>query len=308
MFGLRKSLVYVPTLATLAALVACATTQDEASPRVVTVEWVAERLGSADLVLLHVGDEDEYNAAHLPGAHYISRQMISTPHGEGFMLQMPAVEQLASTFASLGVNNDSRIVVYWGKDWATPTARVALTLDYLGMGSRTSILDGGMPAWQAAGHPVTDDLSTATPGTFTPHVQPDVIAQVEWLSDNLNNPSFAIIDARTPDFYSGERQSSANPRPGHIAGARNVPYPSVLDEETLTFLDEETLRRIFREAGAEPGDTVVTYCHIGQQASLVYYVAKTLGYEARMYDGSFEEWSQREDLPVQTSISQSEGE
>ena len=299
-----KFLMHTLVLLSVAALAACGTTEDEASPRVVTSQWVAEQLGSEDLVLLHVGDEEEYNAAHLPGAHYMSLQMISTPHGEGLMLQMPEVEQLASTFATLGVSDDSRIVVYWGKDWVTSTARVALTLDYLGMGSRTSILDGGMPAWQAAGHLVTDEPSTASPGSFTPQVRPDVIAQVEWLSEHLDNPRCAVIDARTPDFYTGDRQSRANPRPGHIAGAENIPYPSVLDEETLTFKDDETLRSMFVDAGAELGDTVVTYCHIGQQASLVYYAAKNFGYDARMYDGSFDEWSQREDLPVQTTLSE----
>ena len=304
----RPGKLLAPSLVLLAvaALVACESAQDEASPRVVTAEWVAERLGSENLVLLHVGDEDEYNAAHLPGARYISLQMISTPHGEGLMLQMPEVEQLASTFASLGVNDESRIVVYWGQDWVTATTRVALTLEYLGMGSRTSILDGGMATWQAAGHAVTDEPPAGTPGSFTPRVQPDVIAQVEWLSANLANPTYAIIDARTPDFYSGERHSRANPQPGHIAGAKNIPFPSVVDEETLMFKDEETLRRMFAEAGAEPGDTVVTYCHIGQQATLVYYAAKNLGYEAHMYDGSFEEWSQREDLPIETSIGEGE--
>ena len=301
---LGKRLATSAALLSLFAAVSCGPPQDEASPRVVTAEWVVERLGGDDLVLLHVGDEDEYNTAHLPGAHHMSLQMISTPHGEGLMLQMPETEQLASVFQTMGVNDDSRIVVYWGKDSATPTARVALTLDYLGLGSRTSILDGGMPAWQAAGNPVTDEQSTATPGSFTPQVQPDVIAQVEWLSQNLDNPNCAAVDARTPDFYSGERQSRANPRPGHIAGAQNIPYPSVLDEETLTFKDEETLRSMFLDAGAEFGDTVVTYCHIGQQASLVYYVAKNLGYGARMYDGSFDEWSQREDLPVETTLSE----
>ncbi len=306
MSTLMRALTHTLALGSVFALGACGSAQDEASPRVVGAEWVAERLGTENLVLLHVGDEDEYNTAHLPGAQYISLQMISTPHGEGLMLQMPEVDQLASTFASLGVSDDSRVVVYWGKDWATAAARVALTLEYMGMGTRTSILDGGMPAWQAAGHPVTSELAPAPSGSFTPNVQPDVIAQVDWLSENLQNPNLALVDARTQDFYSGERQSRANPRPGHIASAQSIPFPSVLDEETLTFVDEETLRGIFAEAGVELGDTVVTYCHIGQQASLVYYAAKNLGYDARLYDGSFEEWSQREDLPVETSVKQGE--
>jgi len=154
--------------------------------------------------------------------------------------------------------------------------------------------------------PVTDEPSMARPGSFTPQLRPDLIAQVEWLAENLDNPRCAVIDARTPDFYTGDRQSRANPRPGHIIGAENIPYPTVLDEETLTFKDDEALRSMFAEAGAEPGDTVITYCHIGQQASLVYYLAKSLGYDARMCDGSFEEWSQRGDLPVETTLSDEE--
>jgi thiosulfate/3-mercaptopyruvate sulfurtransferase len=87
------------------------------------------------------------------------------------------------------------------------------------------------------------------------------------------------------------------PRAGHIPGAANVPFSSLTSEVT-TMRDESRLRGLFEAAGAARGDTVVTYCHVGLQASLLYFNARRLGYAARIYDGSFEDWSRRSELPV----------
>jgi thiosulfate/3-mercaptopyruvate sulfurtransferase len=88
------------------------------------------------------------------------------------------------------------------------------------------------------------------------------------------------------------------PRGGHIPGARNIPFDSVV-EDSNKFKSVETLRQLFNTAGVKPGDSVTTYCHIGQQASLLYFVARYLGYEAHLYDGSFEDWSHHPELPVE---------
>src|SRR5512143_2244086 len=90
----------------------------------VTVDWLAQHLQDLDLVLLHVGEPQEYEAAHLPGAQYLARQAISTPAGSFPVLEMPPVSQLQDAFEKLGISDDSRIVVYFGKDWVTPAARV----------------------------------------------------------------------------------------------------------------------------------------------------------------------------------------
>jgi len=265
-------------------------------PYVVTPEWLAEHLLDANLVLLHVGDETEYAAAHIPGAVYFAFADMSTPRGQGLTLQVPPVEQLQEAFEKRGVSDDSRIVVYFGNDWATPTARLFVTLEYLGLGERASILDGGMPAWQAAGHAVTAEVPAPARGSLTPHPHPEVVADVDWVSAHLNDPSVALVDARNTQFYEGA-SAGRMPRAGHIPGAVNIPFISLL-EESGKFKDVATLGEMFRIAGVKPGTQVVTYCHIGQQASLAYFVARMLGYEARVYDGSFEEWSQRPDLPV----------
>ena len=269
------------------------------SSMIVTTEWLAQHLNDKSLVLIHVGDKKEYDAAHIPSAQFIQTSDISTPRGQGLILELPPVEQLKATFEKFGVTDNSRIIVYFGKDWVTPTSRVYFTLDYLGLGDRTSILDGGMPAWIAEKRTVTTDVSAPKPGTFTPHPNPKLVVDASWVSANLNKPGVAILDARDAKFYTGESAGSM-PRAGHIPSAKSIPFGSVV-EESNKFKSEEALRQIFTTAGVKPNDSVATYCHIGQQASLLYFVAKYLGYDAHLYDGSFQDWSNRKELPVESS-------
>jgi thiosulfate/3-mercaptopyruvate sulfurtransferase len=266
---------------------------------IVSVGWLADHFDDENLVLLHVGNRQRYDAAHIPGARYLEYSSISATSAEGLRLQMPPVEELRATFEELGVSDDSRIVLYFGTNWVTLTTRAFLTLEYLGLGPRTSILDGGMPAWEAAGHPVTDDVVPApSRGSIAPRPQPAVIATADWVADGIGNERLAIIDARTSNFYRGTRGGHGMPRAGHIPGAGNIPFVTIVDDETNEFKDLERLREMFVAAGAEPGDQVVTYCHIGQQATLVWFAARLLGYEARMYDGSFQEWSNLPEVAV----------
>jgi thiosulfate/3-mercaptopyruvate sulfurtransferase len=267
---------------------------------IVSAEWLAQHLKDDSLVMLQVGEKDEYTAAHIPGAQFIALADISTPRGEGLTLQLPSIDQLKTTFEKLGVSDKSRIVIYFSKDWVSPTARVFLTLDYLGLGERTSILDGGLPAWRAEGRPVTNDVRTPAPGTFTPRPNQKIIVDATWVNANLNKPGVMILDARASKFYTGE-EVGRMPRGGHIPGAKSIPFSSLVEDSDNKFKSIETLRQLFNQAGVKKGDNVTTYCHIGQQASLLYFVARYLGYDAHLYDGSFEDWSHRPELPVEKS-------
>ena len=267
---------------------------------IVSTEWLARHLNDDSLVLLHVGDKKEYDGAHIPGAQFIQVSDISTPRGQGLTLELPPVEQLKATFERFGVTDKSRIVLYFGKDWVTPTARVYFTLDYLGLGDRSSILDGGMPAWQAENRAVTTEVRTPKPGRFAPHVNAKLVVDAAWVSANINKPGVAILDARTSQYYTGA-DAGQMPRAGHIPSARSIPFSTVIEDKTNKFKSAAALRGIFASAGVKAGDAVATYCHIGQQASLLYFVARYLGYETHLYDGSFQDWSNRSDLPVEKS-------
>ena len=267
---------------------------------IVSTEWLGKHLNDDSLVLLQVGEKTEYEVAHIPGAQFIQLADISTPRGQGLTLELPPVDQLKAAFEKFGVTDKSRIVVYFSKDWVTATARVFFTLDYLGLGERTSILDGGLPAWRADGRPVTAEVCTPKHGNFTPRPNPKLVVDAAWVSANLSKPGVAILDARAAKFYTGEEKGQM-PRAGHIPHAKSIPFSSLVEDSTNKFKSAAALRRLFDTAGVKPSDTVATYCHIGQQASLLYFVARYLGYEAHVYDGSFEDWSHRTELPVEKS-------
>ncbi len=265
---------------------------------IVSTDWLAKHLKDDSLVLLQVGDQAEYTAAHIPGAQFIQMTDISTPRGQGLTLELPPVAQLKATFEKFGVTDKSRIIVYFGKDWVTPTARVFLTLDYLGLGDRTSVLDGGLPAWQAEGCPVTAEVPQPKPGSFTPKPNAKLVVDAAWVSANLSKSGIAILDARLPQFYTGAEKGQM-PRGGHIPNAKSIPFSSLVEDKTNKFKSPEALRAIFAAASVKERDTVATYCHIGQQASLLYFIARYLNYDAHLYDGSFQEWSNRSELPVE---------
>jgi thiosulfate/3-mercaptopyruvate sulfurtransferase len=109
-----------------------------------------------------------------------------------------------------------------------------------------------------------------------------------------------LLDARLPEFYSGAN-AGGMPRAGHIPGARNVPFTSVLGKNGK-LKPSRTLRAILNAGGGQKPALTVSYCHIGQQATVLYFVARYLGLQARLYDGSFQDWSRRSELPVEPAV------
>jgi thiosulfate/3-mercaptopyruvate sulfurtransferase len=299
---LSRTVRLVAVLASLAALPAWAAGPREAL--VVTPAWLAQHLDDADLVLLHVGPKPDYDAAHIRGARYITLADLSVTDRSpgGLTLQMPAAEDLRQRLAAAGISNTSRIVVYFGHE--TPSvqtaARVILTMDYAGFGDRTSLLDGGADAWTRAGQPTTTEVPAPRTGPLAPLAIKPIVVSAEYVRDNLATPGIVIVDGRTPAFYSGAQTGGGQGTPhktGHIAGAKNIPFSETVTD-TYLLKPEAGLKKLFADAGVKPGDTVVAYCHIGQQATQVIFAARTLGYKVLLFDGSFEEWS-RKDYPVE---------
>jgi thiosulfate/3-mercaptopyruvate sulfurtransferase len=267
----------------------------ESTPLLVSATWLAEHLNDRGLVIISVGPRPSYDAGHIPGARFVEMSAIASS-APGSTLELPPVEKLKSAFEDLGISNNSRIIICFLTNYVSPSTRVFFTLDYLGLGGQTSLLDGGFEAWRAEGRAVSTDPPQIVRGTITPRPRPELVVDAAWISANLKKPKVAIVDARTPEFYTGA-SAGRMPRAGHIPNAVNVPFVSLADSANK-LKDSKTLRQMLADAGIERGDQIVSYCHIGQQATVVYFVAKYLGYDARLYDGSFEDWSKRSELPV----------
>ena len=123
-----------------------------------------------------------------------------------------------------------------------------------------------------------------------------IVVDAEWVRSRIGSTNFHLVDGRAAVFYDGVEKGGS--RKGHIAGARSVPFTEVFDDREYLKSPAE-LRTLFSKAGIADGDTVVAYCHIGQQATAVLFAARSLGHPVLLYDGSFQEWSRRADLPVE---------
>jgi thiosulfate/3-mercaptopyruvate sulfurtransferase len=289
----------------LAALALLASTfAAPAAEMLVPPNWLLAHLRDKNLVLLHVGVPAEFEKEHIPGAIPIGPQDLSIPRTEGaLILQLLPPDQLRAKLESYGIGDDSRVVVYFAKDWVSPTTRVFFSLDAAGLGDRTSILDGGMPAWRDADGAVVssaDDPAAGKPraaGKITAKPRPELVADLDYVKANLKAPGVAIVDSRNPKYYDGVDAGNM-PRAGHIPGAKSLPFDTLVTDDNRMKTPAETAD-VMKAAGIKPGDTVVSYCHIGQQATVMYFAAKRLGYKALLYDGSWDEWSRKPELPVE---------
>jgi thiosulfate/3-mercaptopyruvate sulfurtransferase len=291
-------------IAIAAVLLAC--TLEAKSPReslVVDTKWLAAHINDPDLVLLHVGDKNEYAARHLPGARLVSLSDVAVSDHEptGLILEIPpTAEELRVRLEKLGISDASRVVVYYGKDWVSPTTRVLFTLDYAGLGDRAVLLDGGMNAWVRDGHAVTDVVAPARSGKLSPLKVRKTVVDAAFVRANIGKPGIALIDGRAAAFYDGIDTGGTHDqehRTGHIVGAGSFPYTEITNE-ALMLKSPAELRALLTKAGVKPGDTVLGYCHIGQQTTAPLFVARTLGHKVLLYDGSMQDWSRRAGNPV----------
>lgn len=273
-------------------------TNNQDSPAVlVSVDWLAEHLQDSSLVLLHVGMPTARSSGEfIPGARFLNYQEIVQVR-DSLIVEMPPIDELIEPFEVAGVSDEALVVLY-GSPAHLP-ARAYVTLDYLGHGARTVVLDGGLEAWKAADLPVETAPTQGPPGLFAPAVRDDVLVSAEWIQARLYQPGIALIDSRPEGEYTGRTPIRIGARSGHIPGARNLYWEDLLvASENPVLRDVTDVQLQFLEAGADYGAIVVNYCYVGMRASYTYLIAKHLGYETRLYDGSWNEWSKNDSLPA----------
>jgi thiosulfate/3-mercaptopyruvate sulfurtransferase len=286
-------------------IAALAAASVQAAPRdklLVTPAWLAAHVADKNLVLLHSGDQASFDAGHIPGARLVAVGGLAAPQEPGgLVLELPQPDALHSQLQALGISDTSRIVVYQTKDQIQAATRIVFTLQAAGLGDRVALLDGGLEAWKAAGHITTGGATPERIGRLKPLKMRPTIVDAAFVRTEARAPGYAIIDARAAIFYDGVQPGGLQgpqPKKGHIPGAKNVPFTSISNPD-LTLKSPEDLAAAFKAAGVKPGDKLVVYCHVGQQATAVVFAARTLGLDAQLYDGSFQDWSMK-GLPVET--------
>ena len=261
---------------------------------VVSAGWLVAHHADPAVVVLHVGHSDSlFRTNHVADARYLPYHRY-TADVNGIRTELPPVDSLVALFESVGVSDNSHVIITGPPLMAT---RAFFTLDYLGL-RHVGILDGGLRAWRAAGGVVAAGESPVVRrGRITPSPRPEIVATSEWMLAHLGKPGVSLIDTRTVEEYDGAGARAGLRSDGHLDGARRLEWQEAnLDQSEFAPKDRSELAWMWA-ARALPGDTVAAYCLVGYRASFTYFVSRYLGYPVKLYDGSYDEWSQKK-LPL----------
>jgi len=263
---------------------------------IVSPQWVNDNLNDPDLVIIQPSFlKLDYDNEHIKGARYLWPDWLTANSPQG-TYNPPDPKDATKVLQDLGINKDSKVVLCHAFGDVSITARMFITLENLGLRNQVYFLNGGLVAWKKAGFPVTKELPVVKKGNFVASVSAPLLVDKDYVLHSLKTKSAEVVDARMKRFYDGD--PTGNPRDGHIAGALNLAYTDMIDS-TNSIKPTEVLLKNFQAVLPDKNKEVVTYCFIGQTASVIYLTGRSLGYNVKVYDGSMQEWSRMPELPME---------
>lgn len=265
--------------------------------RFVDDAWLAARLADGSAIAVDTRTPQEYAAGHIPGAlsgYPYAVQPRSTTEGDA---QFRAF--VAEYMTALGITGNE-IVVFYAQTNTTNDARGLWTADFAGF-PNTALLVGGLQRWVAAGHPVSRERVERRPVPYTPIWNEATYATADDVAARIGDPGVVLLDVRSEEEYTGSargRYAGVNPRLGRIPGSVWIEWTALVNPDG-TYKSPEEITAILAARGVSPDNEVITYCQGGGRAAHSYSALKQAGFkDVRHYVGSFGDYSERADLPI----------
>jgi thiosulfate/3-mercaptopyruvate sulfurtransferase len=262
------------------------------------VRTVTDNEATGHQVAHYVGAPEEYQQGHIPGAVYIDWTRDIVNLADKVEAQIATPEQFAEAMQRAGIGDQHLVVVYDSHPASQFATRLWWALYYYGH-TRVVVLNGGFPKWVHEQRPLVQTVPSFAPAIFTPRVQPQWRATAEEVLASLKQSGVTLVDARDTGQYTGSI-ARGDGRRGHIPGALSLPREQLINMADGTFRSDDDLKQVFAQAHVTPDKQIIAYCNGGVAATTVLFSLAMLGYpRLTNYDGSWNEWGSREDLPVE---------
>lgn len=239
----------------------------------------------------------DYKNDCIPGAGFIDIQNNLSDNESNYSLTVPNFQSLGESFKQLGIGDPFHIILYArnGMQWATRVWYMLYVLGY----ENVSILDGGLPEWHRLNLPTEPGGTYFSPAEFKLSIKASYFVDKDSILTAIENKNSLIINALTEDIYLG--QSRRYGRPGRIPTSINIPFHTLVDENTGKFKQVREVKNIFASYGATPDREIINYCGGGIAATLNAFLLHQLGFNAiSVYDNSMSEWAMDKRLPIET--------
>jgi len=264
--------------------------------QLVETDWVAAHAADAGVRVVDMR-QSGYAAGHVPHAVHLSPVAIRDANAPPAFL--PTAAAFEAMMASLGIGDGTRVVVY-DERGGIYAARLWWILNYFGH-ANVALMNGGWTKWMAEQRPLSSEMPTAPAGVrFTARPNPKWVATAADVVAAIDRPTVKIVDARTTAEIEGKDLRNIR-RGGFVPSSIPVYWEDLLDAQRKTFKPADELRQIYESRGIRPQDDVIAYCQVGMRASVDLFALHLIGYDRlRNYYGAWEEWGNRDDLPIAT--------
>ncbi len=265
-------------------------------PVLIEAEQLSDMLSDSNLIVVDLSSAENYHKGHIPGAIHLEPGRLLRGSGP-IPNKLPTTEQIQQLCNDLGLTPDSNVVAY--DDQKGPLAgRLMWTLNIAGH-TNCAVLNGQLNSW--AKQPLQTTSNTTIPSQYPLNLNLQLLAEADEITTQLGNPDYQIWDARSLSEFTGEKVINAQ-KGGHIPGAIHFEWTDCLiSEDNLRLKPADELRQQLSAAGLNLENTIVTHCQTHRRSGLTYLAARYIGIQdIRCYDGSWFEWGNLEDTPVET--------